>query len=364
MNNKLRKKIIKTKHGDLKTPVFLPDATRGYIKLLNNNEARQVGVNSMVVNTFHLYLQPGMKLIKKAGGIHNFMNWQFPLLSDSGGFQVFSLINQKNKKSPLGKISEKGVIFKSPLDGFSHELTPEKSIQIQFDLGVDMMVCLDDCPSNDLSKEEMEKSVIRTVAWAKRCRKEYDKQIKKRKIKDSERPLLFSVIQGGAYLDLRRDCAEELIKIGFDGYGFGARPVDKDGNFLEEVLAYTADLIPENSFRFALGVGMPEDIMRCARMGWDIFDCVIPTREGRHGRLFYFKKRDLKKNFYYTINIVNSKFQKDFSPINKESGIKDLREYSKAYLYHLFKTKDPLGQRLASLNNLEFYNKLMKKLRF
>ena len=362
MNNKSRKKIIKTKHGDLKTPVFLPDATRGYVKLLGNDEVLKTGIQSMVVNTFHLYLQPGMRLIKKAGGIHNFMSWQGPLLSDSGGFQVFSLIRQKNKKTALGSVSEKEVVFKSPLDGSCHKLTPEKSIQIQFDLGVDMMVCLDDCPPNDLEKEDMEKSVIRTIAWAKRCRKEYDRQIKKRKIKDSERPLLFSVIQGGVYLDLRRECAEELVKIGFDGYGFGARPVDKNGNFLEEVLSYTADLIPDDSLRFALGIGMPEDVVCCARMGWDIFDCVIPTREGRHGRLFYLKNDSLKDNFYYTLNIINSKFQKDFSPINLNSEIKELREYSKAYLYHLFKTKDTLGQRLASLNNLEFYSNLMKKL--
>lgn len=362
MDSKLRKKIIKTKNGNLNTPVFLPDATRGYVKLLDNKEIKRAGVNSMVVNAFHLYLQPGMKLIKKAGGIHNFMNWQGPLLSDSGGFQVFSLIRQNNKKFALGKVSEKEVIFISPLDGARHKLTPEKSIQIQFDLGVDMMVCLDDCPPNDLEKEEMEKSVIRTIAWAKRCRKEYDKQIKKRRINEKERPLLFSVIQGGAYLDLRQDCAEELIKIGFDGYGFGARPVDRNGNFLEKVLSYTADLIPKNAWRFALGVGMPEDIVRCARMGWDIFDCVIPTREGRHGRLFYFKNHSLKGHFYYTINILNSKFKKDFSPINSESKIEQLKKYSKAYLYHLFKTNDPLGQRLASLNNLEFYSDLMNKL--
>jgi len=276
----------------------------------------------------------------------------------------------------MGKIYDTHVEFKSPLDGSKHILTPEKSIQIQFDLGVDMMVCLDDCPPNEFSREDLEKSVERTVNWAERCKIEYDKQIKKRGIGEAKRPLLFSVIQGGAELDLREKCARELIKIGFDGYGFGARPVDKDGNFLEEVLEFTADLIPEDTLRFALGIGTPDDIVRCAKMGWDMFDCVIPTREGRHGRLFkkvpnfqfpiskeiLNSKSEIKDKFYNTININNAKFIEDFSPINKNSKIKELREYSLSYLHHLFKIKDPLGQKLASLNNLEFYMDLMQAL--
>ncbi len=369
-------KVIKTPHGELRSPFFMPDATRGFVKLTDNEELGKVGVKVLVVNTLHLYLQPGMKVIKKAGGIHGFMNWNGPILSDSGGFQVFSLVH---KKPAMGKISDEKVIFKSPLDGSSHELTPEKSIQIQFDLEVDMMVCLDDCPPNEFSRSDLEKSVERTVEWAKRCRAEYDKQIKKRKIKAGERPLLFSVIQGGAELDLRKYCAEELIKIGFDGYGFGARPVDKDGKFLGKVLQFTADLIPKNFLKFALGVGLPEDIVRSAGMGWDIFDCVIPTREGRHGKLFLWKRNyklqnpnfksqikskiQISKDFYQTININNSKFSKDFSPINPKSNLPELRNYTKAYLHHLFKLKEPLGAKLASLNNLEFYMELMEEIR-
>jgi queuine tRNA-ribosyltransferase len=366
--NKLRCGEIKTAHGVLSTPLFMPDATRAVVKLTNKEELEQAGIVPMVVNTFHLYLQPGMEIIKKAKGVHKFMNWDKPLLSDSGGFQVFSLIH-KNPK--MGKIDDDKVIFSSPVNGSKHELTPEKSIQIQFDLGVDMLVCLDDCPPNDFDRANLEISVNRTIAWAKRCKTEYNKQVKKRKLTEKNRPLIFGVIQGGAELDLRKKCAEELIKIDFDGYGFGARPVDKDGNFLEEVLQYTADLIPKNKLRFALGIGTPEDIVRCAKMGWDMFDCVIPTREGRHGRLF-FQKRNPKpeirnpkhsKAFYNTININNSKFSKDFSPINKDSKIPDLRNLSKAYLYHLFKIKEPLGAKLASLNNLEFFMDLMESVR-
>src|SRR6056297_1948917 len=234
---KVINKKNKIKHRGLNTPVFMPDATRGFVKLLSNQEVEAVGVRAIVVNTFHLYLYPGLPVIKKADtrkrnykkGIHKFMNWDGLVLSDSGGFQVFSLIH-KNPKN--GKIDEDKVVFKSPWDGSRQELSPEKSIQIQFDLGVDMMVCLDDCPPNEFSREKMKSSIERTLRWARRCRQEYDKQVKKRNIPGKEKPLLFSVIQGGPYVDLRKYCAEELVKIGFDGYGFGARPVDKEGNFL------------------------------------------------------------------------------------------------------------------------------------
>lgn len=347
---------VKTAHGIIKTPFFMPDATRGYVKQLTNKETLETGTKALVVNTFHLYLQPGLDIIKKAGGIHKFMNWSGPILSDSGGFQVFSLIH---RNSAMGKINDDKVIFKSPLNGSTHELSPEKSIQIQFDLGVDMMVCLDDCPPNEFSRPDLEKAVARTISWAKRCKIEFEKQIKKRRLTGAKKPLLFAVVQGGAELDLRKYCADELTKIGFDGYGFGARPVDKDGNFLEEVLKKTAEYIPKDSLRFALGIGTPEDIIRCSKMGWDMFDCVIPTREGRHGRLFQFKKN--KK--HQTLNINNAKFSTDFTIINIGSRITELKKHSRAYLHHLFKLKEPLGQKLATLNNLEFYQDLLANIR-
>jgi len=347
--------IIKTKHGNLRTPFFMPDATRGTVKALTLRDVRSAGTKAMVVNTFHLYLQPGIDTIKKAGGIHKFMDWNGPLLSDSGGFQVFSLIH---KNSKMGKITDEGAIFKSPLNGSIHKLTPEKSIQIQFELGVDMMVVLDDCPPYEFKRGDVEKAVDRTIEWAKRCKIEYNKQIKKRKITKSEKPLLFGVIQGGKYLDLRKKCAEGLLEIGFDGYGFGARPVDENGKFLAKVLKYTADLIPEKYPRFALGIGTPDDIKRCYKMGWNMFDCVIPTREGRHGRLFF----DTKTGKHKTVNINNAKFSNNFKKINPDSKINELKEYSFSFLHHLFKVKEPLGARLSSLNNLEFYNNLMKKL--
>ncbi|MCK5061404.1 tRNA guanosine(34) transglycosylase Tgt [Candidatus Parcubacteria bacterium] len=360
--------VLKTLHGDIKTPFFMPDATRGVVKCVEGSGVLKAGVKAMVVNTLHLYLQPGMKVIKKAKGIHSFMNWPGPLLSDSGGFQVFSLLHNNPK---MGKITDEGAIFKSPIDGSAHILTPERSIQIQFDLEVDMMVCLDDCPPNDSDNKKLSIAVKRTIAWAGRCKEEFEKQIKKRKIKEDKRPKLFGVIQGGMNKDLRRLCAEALVDIGFDGYGFGARPVDEKGNFLSEILKYTAELIPKDSLRFALGIGTPNDIVKCAGLGWDMFDCVIPTREARHGRLFQnlspqpplLNRRGGEKSFYTTININNAKFTHNKSSINKNSKLLELREYSLSYLHHLFKISEPLGWRLATLNNLEFYSGLMQNIR-
>ncbi|MBD3248381.1 tRNA-guanine transglycosylase, partial [Candidatus Falkowbacteria bacterium] len=286
------------------------------------------------------------------GGVHKFMNWNGPLLSDSGGYQVFSLIH---KNSKMGKITDKGAFFNSPIDGSKHVLTPEKSIEIQFDLGVDMMVVLDDCPPYGHSKKKMKEAVDRTISWAQRCKLEYERQIEKRKIK-AGKPLLFGVIQGGLHKDLRKRCALGLLNIGFDGYGFGGRPVDDKGNFIADILKYTADLIPKDKLKFALGIGTPKDIAKCAKMGWNMFDCVIPTREGRHGRLFYEQKRG-----YKTVNINNVKFSSNMRLIYPDSKSKDLRELSFAYLHHLFKINDPYGARLASLKNLEFYNAWMNK---
>jgi queuine tRNA-ribosyltransferase len=361
---------LKTARGVIKTPFFMPDATRGFTRSLSKNDLKKIGMGPMVVNTYHLYLQPGIDSIKKAGGVNKFMNWDAPLLSDSGGYQVFSLIH-KNPK--MGKITDNEVIFKSPLDGSIHKLTPEKAVEIQFDLGVDMMVCLDDPPPNNYPKEKIKKAVERTIAWAKRCKKEYEKQIEKRKIKKEKRPLIFGVIQGGPYIDLRKYCAEELVKINFDGYGFGARHIDDGGNIMENVVKETANFIPENSLRFALGVGTPEDIIKCHSYGWDMFDCVIPTREGRHGRLFlrkgnfqfpiYNDKKNTKAEFYETININNGKFKNDFSPIDENCDCELCQNHTRAYLHHLFAMKEPLAMRLASIHNLKFYMDLMGELR-
>jgi len=376
---KYRHKRIKTKSGGLKTPFFMPDATRGLVKFLSNDDLKGAQVGPMVVNTYHLFLQPKIEIIRKAGGIHNFMNYHKPLLSDSGGYQVFSLIH---KNPQMGKITDEGVVFRSPIDGKKHFITPEKSIQIQFDLGVDMMVCFDDPPPNNYKKEKISQAVERTIAWAERCLVEYKKQLSKRKISKKERPLIFCVVQGGGYVDLRKRCVEGLLavaqKVGleWDGFGFGARHIDSEGNFMEEILRETADFIPRKSLRFALGVGTPEDIVRCYKLGWDMFDCVIPTREGRHGKLFLRKSNtqlsmlniqsnfnDKKNKFYKTVSIKNNKFKNDFAPVDKNCDCYLCKNYSRAYLNHLFKIRDPLGMRLAAIHNLKFYADLLEELR-
>ncbi|MFC1623000.1 tRNA guanosine(34) transglycosylase Tgt [Patescibacteria group bacterium] len=359
-----------TKNGVNQTPFFMPDATRGYVKFLSNDDVLGSGIRQMVVNTYHLFLGPGIDIVKEAGGVNEFMNWKYPLLSDSGGYQVFSLIH-KNPK--MGKITDEGATFKSPVNGSINELTPEKAIQIQFDLGVDMMVCLDDVPPNSYSKEAISSAVDRTINWAERCKNEYDRQLEERGIeKDSgDRPLIFGVIQGGEYVDLREKCAKGLSKIGFDGYGFGARHVDENGDFMEEVLKKTAEFIPDDALKFALGVGTPNDIVRCFKLGWDMFDCVIPTREGRHGRLFFWNPEMNEKSilegdfseFYSTENMTLEKYEKDFTLVSMDCDCDLCKNHTKAYLRHLFKTKDPLGPRLAAIHNLNFYAELIDRIR-
>ena len=379
-NNGIRHGIINTAHGRLETPIFLPDATRGFIKTLDNDEIKECGIEAMVVNTYHLFLLPGIDIIKKFKGAHNFMGWNGPLLSDSGGFQVFSLIRNlarmKEGKKPLGKITDEGVWFKSPIDGREHFLSPEKSIQIQFDLGVDMMVCLDDCPPNNSSRDELIRSIERTVSWSKRCLAEYHSQLKKRKINKGKRPLIFCVIQGGEHKDLRKLCFDGLneaakekkssVLADWDGYGFGARPVDINGKFLKEILDYTADLIPKDKIRFALGIGTPKDIWECAKMGWDMFDCVIPTREGRHGKLYQKKRSSLinkDKVVYNNISIASSGWKKNLKAVGDKSPAPALNRYSLGYTNYLFKAGETLGQRIATMNNLCFYSGLINEIR-
>jgi len=351
----------------MRTPFFMPDATRAAVRGTTAKEIADAGIGALVVNTYHLMLQPGEGLISRAGGIRRFMGWDGPILSDSGGYQVYSLIHRHPE---MGKITEDGAEFKSVLDGSKHLLTPERAIVIQFDLGVDMMVVLDDPRPNDAPEAEIAEAVERTIRWAGRCREEYDRQVSARGIPEGKRPLLFGVVQGGMFPELRTRCVEGLVEIGFDGYGFGGRHVDMDGNFLEDIVRHTASVIPEESVRFALGIGTPEDIVRCHALGWDMFDCVIPTREGRHGRLFLGKKELATDNvqlttgnFYETINIHNERFTTDFTPVDADCDCPLCANHTRSYLHHLFRVNDPLGGRLASTHNLRFYARLMERLR-
>lgn len=388
-----RRGELRTPAGSIATPFFMPDATRASVRGITPEEIGAAGIGALVVNTYHLMLQPGEALIKKAElarhtsassadvgggpaqtaapieagkGIHSFMGWNGPILSDSGGYQVYSLIH---RNPDMGRITEEGAEFKSVLDGSKHLLTPERAIRIQFDLGVDMMVCLDDPRPNGVPESEATEAVERTIRWAKRCKEEYDRQVVERGLTDENRPLLFGVVQGGMFVGLRERCARELALIDFDGYGFGGRHVDEEGVFLEEIVAKTAAAIPEDALRFALGIGTPEDIVRCYRLGWDMFDCVIPTREGRHGRLFLWKDDSHasliahpSSSFYEAMNISNEQYKEDFTPVDPTCDCELCTKYTRSYLRHLFRAGEPLAPRLASLHNLRFYGRLMERL--
>lgn len=365
-----RRGVLRTKHNKLETPFFMPVATQGSVKHASAEDMKTLGANILLSNTYHLMLRPGEKIVKQQGGLHQFMGWNKAILTDSGGYQVFSLAQDRTKSGQsLVKLSEQGVKFKSYLDGKEYNLTPEKSLQIQYDLGVDIAVCLDECVALPATKKYLKQSVELTSLWAERTKQAYQKLVGKR-------PLLFAVVQGGLDKKLRLQSLSELQAIGFDGYNIGGLSVGEKPKEMYAVLDYLCPAMPGKQPRYLMGVGYPENILEAVKRGVDMFDCVIPTREGRHGRLFVFKKNAQTKiakslqskkinvgDFYTAINISNAKFQKDKQVINSDSKIPELTKLSRAYLHYLFKVQEPLGQRLATLNNLEFYLKLMEYIR-
>lgn len=334
---------MKTLHGRLSLPSFLPDGTVGVVRGVDSKDLEEVKVEGIVVSTFHLLVHG----VKK--DLHKIMDWQRPILTDSGGFQIFSLL----KSHPsFGKITKDGFIFK--WNERKINFTPEVSIKLQLSLGSDILICLDECtdPSKELSYQK--KAVLRTVNWAIRCKREFVRLTKGKK----EKPLLFAVIQGGSYKSLRKLCTKELIKIGFDGYCYGGWPVDEGKNLLEEILEYTASLMPDDLPKYALGVGKPRDIVKCVGWGYNLFDCVIPTREARHKRLYRFKDSGLD----YELLRVNLKLAKDKKSISEKCDCPTCQNYSRQNLFELFKAKDTLALRLATIHNLRFYTSLMEKL--
>jgi queuine tRNA-ribosyltransferase len=329
---------IKTLHGEVVTPAFIPDATLGVVKHLSLQDLKTVNLQMVLGNIYHLWLRPGMNVLRKMEGLHKFMAWDGPIITDSGGFQVFSLI-YKNK---MGKVLENGVKFKDHLTGSLHFLTPKKSINMQLKLGSDILMVLDYPVMENCSLRDNKQSVKLTSLWAKDCYKYFLKNSKKSQI-------LMAVIQGASSRLLRKQSFEELEKINsFPGYGFGGPPLN------EKILDYTALLIPDNKIRYVMGGGTPQDIIKAVSMGWDLFDCVIPTRNARHGLLYSFKGE---------LRISQTKYKLDKNPIEKDCPCLACQTYSRAYLRHLFKVKEPLALRLFSLHNLTFYMRRMKKIR-
>jgi len=363
--------ILETAHGSLHLPVFFPDATRAVVRTVDSSDLETCGVQGLVVNVFHLSRQPGVGLMKHAGGVHDFMEWRRPVASDSGGFQLMSMIRENPR---YGTISRRGIHF-SDLDGRGRRsakrvlFTPERSIRLQLDLGADLVICLDDCPSADATVEEVLAAVDRTIHWAQRCRKEFDRLLSVGGNRSGPRPLLFGVVQGGYDPSLRQRCAEGLLPLGFDGFGFGGWPLTPEGDLAEEMLDHVAQLTPDHLPRFALGVGKPEHIVRCAQMGWRIFDCVLPTRDARHGRLYAFDAERIgdvdvrSSSFYHFVYVRDEKHKRAHRPVSAACDCPCCRRYSLAYLHHLFDVGDPLGLRLATLHNLRFYTLLMEQTR-
>ncbi|HRH21656.1 MAG TPA: tRNA guanosine(34) transglycosylase Tgt [bacterium] len=361
--------VLTTAHGKLNTPFFMPVATRGALKLVSTEDVKKLGAQIILSNTYHLFLRPGEKHVKKLGGLHKFIDWPGAILTDSGGYQVFSLAKGRNKNGEnLVKLSEQGVEFKSYLNGSRHKLTPESVIDIQHQLGVDISVCLDECVALPASVEYIRESIELTTRWAARAKAHHNK------IKGAK-SLLFAVVQGGLDRQLRLKSLGDLAALDFDGYNIGGLSVGESPAEMYKVLDYLMPAMPTNKPRYLMGVGYPENIVAAVHRGVDMFDCVIPTREGRHGRLFsWVAGSDAKlakalasgkgqDNFYTIHNLANQKFVSDKTAINSNSKLPELRNYSRAYLHYLFKIDEALAQRLTTLNNLEFYLDLMAKLR-
>lgn len=346
--------VLKTKHGNINTPFFMPIATKGAIKNLTLEELKSLGAEIVLSNTYHLMIRPGAKIIRKSGGLHNFMYWQGPILTDSGGYQVFSLGEKSENKGV--KITKDGVEFKDPIDGKKYFLSPEKSIEIQHDFNSDIIMAFDWCSHSLASKKQIEKSVELTSSWAERC------LIEKKRLKN--RNFIFGIIQGGVFKDLRQKSLKDLVGMGFDGYAVGGLAVGEPIKEMYKILDFLKDKLPEDKPHYLMGIGYPEQIVEAVKRGIDMFDCVIPTRHARHGELFAWKNKKFdSKNFYEIILISKIKFQNDLNPINKNCQCYTCQNFSRSYLHHLYRIKESLYHRLATIHNLKFYMELMAKIR-
>ena len=356
--------FLKTRHGDVPLPAFFPDATFGALRATGFEDLAQARLSGLVMNTYHLYNRPGARLIKSLGGLHGFTGYNGTILTDSGGFQLFSLIRENQA---YGEIRENEIIFRPERDAEKLIFTPEKCVQAQLQFGSDILMALDVCTHPDDSPEAQRRSVDLTVKWGARCRAEFVKLTKKME----NPPLLFGIVQGGADPALRMECGRALQAIGFDGFGFGGWPLDTTGQFRPDILESAAAAMPDDRPKYAMGLGRPEEIVQCVSMGYSLFDCVIPTREARHQRLYVFKDgmetkagvRDPAGRFYGFYYALDEKHLRDPRPIDPNCDCALCKGHSRAYLYHLFKIGDSQAYRLATAHNLRFYARLMELLR-
>lgn len=329
---------LHTPHGIIETPIFMPVGTQATVKSMTPEELKEIGSQIILSNTYHLYMRPGHELIKRAGGLHNFMNWDKPILTDSGGFQVFSL-------GPLRKIKEEGVEFRSHLDGSKHFLTPEKAMEIQNALGSDIMMVFDECAPYPADREYVKNSLERTTRWLKRCKDAHN---------NTDKQALFGIIQGGMYKDLREQSAKEITSIDLPGYAIGGLSVGEPKPLMYDVLEHTTPLMPKDKPRYLMGVGSPDDLVEGVIRGVDMFDCVLPTRIARNGTAMTSQGK---------VVVRNATYAEDFTPLDPECDCYACKNYSRAYIRHLIKANEILGARLITTHNLHFLLNLMKQIR-
>jgi len=336
-DGKARAGVIKTNNGEVLTPAFMPVGTQATVKTMSPEELAEIGYQMILANAYHLYLRPGHKIIEKLGGLHRFMNWKSAILTDSGGFQVYSL-------AKLRKISDEGVEFQSHIDGGRHFFSPEKVMEIQEALGADIIMPLDDCPALPASRSRLEESVERTVNWAKQSKA----------VKKKEGQALFGIIQGGLDIELRRRCFLELYQIGFSGYALGGLAVGEEPNERAKIVEEMSRILPEDKPRYLMGVGPVEECLSAVRQGIDLFDCVLATRNARNGQIFTSSGK---------INIKNSEYAEDESPLDRECDCYVCRNYTRAYLRHLYVSGEILGIRLNTWHNLYYYQMFFTRMR-
>ena len=333
-----RRGVIHTPHGDIQTPVFMPVGTQATVKSMTPEELKEINAEIILANTYHLFLRPGHKLVEEAGGLHEFMRWDRPILTDSGGFQVFSL-------GALRTISEEGVEFQSHLDGSKKFLSPESVMEIENSLGADIIMAFDECCPYPSTYEYTKQSMERTTRWAKRCKDSH---------KNSDKQGLFGIVQGGFYKDLREKSVNDLVEMDFPGYAIGGISVGEPKEEFLDILNYTAPLLPEDKPRYLMGVGSPDYLIEAAMAGIDMCDCVLPTRIARHGTAMTSKGR---------LVVRNATYERDFSPLDDECDCYTCKNYTRAYIRHLIKTNEILGFRLLSIHNLYFLTNLMNRVR-
>jgi len=330
-----------TNHGEVNTPIFMPVGTNAAVKAMSSEELLSLGTEIILANTYHLYLRPGQEIIKLGGGLHKFMHWSKPILTDSGGYQIYSL-------GAIRKISEEGVKFQSHFDGSYHMFAPELSTNLQLSFGSDVIMVLDECPGYPCSYDAANQALERTTRWAKRSQKAYLEEEKENK------GILFGIVQGSTYEDLRKKSIEQLKELEFSGYAIGGLSVGEPKSVIYEVLSFTAPFLPLNKPRYLMGVGFPEDILEAVEQGVDMFDCVIPTRHARTGTVF---------TRHGPLVVRNAKYAKDFLPLDEECHCYACQNYSRAYIRHLINVGEILGYRLNTLHNLHFILKFLQDIR-